>query len=131
VFYNVVRLAESKMHSTPVFHGELYAFRRELLLGIGGFPTSLGADDSHTATRIALAGYRSIAVDNAWCIEEVPSRGYNTWRSRRAQHLVQHFAATFRSLPGAKGVLKRILIAETYLHLVNSWILVMAAILLL
>ena len=64
-FYNIVRLAESKKHSTPVFHGELAAFRRSLLERVGEFPTSIGADDSNTATRVALIGYRSIAVDNA------------------------------------------------------------------
>ena len=70
--YNVVRLAESKVHSTPVFHGELAAFRRALLEEFRGFPTGIGADDSHTATRVALMGCRSITVDNAWCVEKVP-----------------------------------------------------------
>jgi cellulose synthase/poly-beta-1,6-N-acetylglucosamine synthase-like glycosyltransferase len=71
-FYNVVRLGESKKFSTPVFHGELAAFRKSLLQELGGFPTNTGADDSHTATLIALKGYRAIAVDNAICTELVP-----------------------------------------------------------
>jgi len=53
-YYNTLRLAESKRWSTPVFHGELAAYRTELLRKIGGFPTDVGADDSHTATLIAL-----------------------------------------------------------------------------
>ena len=53
-FYNVVRLAESKKHSIPVFHGELAAFRRSLLESVGEFPTNIGADDSHIAAKIAL-----------------------------------------------------------------------------
>jgi len=36
--YNVLRLAESKKWATPVFHGELAAYRTELLRRIGGFP---------------------------------------------------------------------------------------------
>jgi biofilm PGA synthesis N-glycosyltransferase PgaC len=57
-YHNIVRLAESKAHMTLVFHGELVAFK-------SGFPISLGANDSNTATGIALMGYRSIAVDSA------------------------------------------------------------------
>jgi cellulose synthase/poly-beta-1,6-N-acetylglucosamine synthase-like glycosyltransferase len=130
-YYNAVRLAESKAHSTPVFHGELALFRRELLEELGGFLTSLGADDSHTATRIALMGYRSIAVDDAWCVESVPSSGYHKWRVRRAQHLVQHFAATLRHMRRAPGEFRKILAAEAYLHVFNPWMLLLAAAILL
>ena len=130
-FYNAVRLAESKAHSTPVFHGELAAFRRALLEELGGFPTDVGADDSRTATRVALIGYRAIAVDSAWCVERVPPRGYHAWRVRRAQHLVQHFAKTLRLLRRAPGGLRPVLIAEAWLHLANPWLLLVSALLLL
>jgi len=130
-FYNVVRLAESKKHSTPVFHGELAAFRRALLESVGGFPTNIGADDSHIATRITLMGYRAIAVDNTWCIESVPRKGYHTWRIRRAQHLIQHFMAILKRLWRTPRELHEILLVETYLHLLNQWILVAAAAILL
>ncbi len=130
-FYNVVRLAESKKHSTPVFHGELAAFRRSLLERVSGFPTNIGADDSHTATKIALTGYRAIAVDNAWCVESVPKRGYHMWRIRRAQHLIQHFMTLLKNLWRAPRELREILLVETYLHLLNPWILVAAAAILL
>jgi cellulose synthase/poly-beta-1,6-N-acetylglucosamine synthase-like glycosyltransferase len=130
-FYNVVRLAESKAHSTPVFHGELATFRKSLLEELGGFPTSIGADDSHTATMIALRGYRSIAVDNAWCVESVPREGYHKWRVRRAQHLVQHFATTLRHLTKASSGLRGVLLPETHLHLFNPWILAVTTTILL
>ena len=130
-FYNVVRLGESKKHSTPVFHGELAAFRRDLLVRLGGFPTDIGADDSHTATLIALRGYRAIAADNATCIEPVPAKGYHMWRIRRAQHLIQHFTKTLRLLPKAPKEFKPILLAETWLHLANPWLLLLAAAILL
>jgi cellulose synthase/poly-beta-1,6-N-acetylglucosamine synthase-like glycosyltransferase len=130
-FYNVVRLGESKKHSTPVFHGELAAFRRDLLMRLGGFPTDIGADDSHTATLIALKGYRAIAVDNATCAELVPTKGYHMWRIRRAQHLVQHFTKTLKLLPKAPKEFKSILVAETWLHLLNPWLLLVATAILL
>jgi biofilm PGA synthesis N-glycosyltransferase PgaC len=130
-FYNTVRLAESKVWSTPVFHGELAAFKRELLEAVGGFPTDIGADDSHTATLVALRGYRTIAVDDVECIEKVPEEGYHAWRVRRAQHLVQHFLKTLRHMGGAPSRLKPILLVEAYLHLVNPWLLPIVTLLLL
>jgi cellulose synthase/poly-beta-1,6-N-acetylglucosamine synthase-like glycosyltransferase len=125
-FYNVVRLGESKKFSTPVFHGELAAFRKSLLQELGGFPTDTGADDSHTATLIALKGFRAIAVDNATCTELVPRKGYHMWRVRRAQHLLQHFTKTLKLLPKAPKQFKPILLAEAWLHLLNPWLLLIA-----
>ncbi|WP_440059989.1 glycosyltransferase [Thermogladius sp. 4427co] len=129
-FYNIMRVGESKAWSTPVFHGELAAYRRSLLEEIGGFPTDIGADDSYTATRIALMGYRAIIPGDIACLELVPSRGYHKWRIRRAQHLVQHFWKILRARHKAPKRFKTVLYAETYLHLFNPWILLAAAILL-
>lgn len=130
-YYNVLRVGESRAYSTPVFHGELAAFRRSLLEELGGFPTYTGSDDSHTATLIALRGYRSVVVEDLVCAESLPRRGYALWRARRAQHLVQHFAHVLRHVPRAKGVFRLILLAEAYLHLLNPWLLVAALALLL
>ena len=130
-FYNTVRLAESKVWSTPVFHGELAAFKRGLLEVVGGFPMDIGADDSHTTTLVALKGYRAIAVDDVECIEKVPEEGYHSWRVRRAQHLIQHFLKTLRHVGRAPNRFKPILLAEAYLHLVNPWLLPIATILLI
>ena len=129
-YYNVLRVAESKAWSTPIFHGELAAFRKEALEAVGGFPTDIGADDSHTATLIALRGLRAIVADDVLCAEAVPRRGYHAWRIRRAQHLVQHFWKVLTK-PKAPRRFKAILYAEAYLHLVNPWLLPAAAALLL
>ncbi len=123
-YYNVLRLAESMKWSTPVFHGELAVFRRSLLEELGGFPESIGADDSHTATLLAARGYRSIIPGDVWCVELVPrGRRYLSWKARRAQHLVQHFARSLRELPRAPRGFRAVLAAEQYLHLVNPLLL--------
>jgi cellulose synthase/poly-beta-1,6-N-acetylglucosamine synthase-like glycosyltransferase len=123
--YNVLRLAESKKWATPIFHGELAAYKTELLRKIGGFPPDIGADDSHTAARIAAMGYRAVAAEDLWCVEAVPHNGYHRWRVRRAQHLLQHFLKT----PAAEAPppMRPILLAEKYLHLANPWLLPAAA----
>ena len=130
-YYNVLRIAESKAHSTPVFHGELAAFRRNLLEKVGGFPTDIGADDSYAATRIALMGYRAITPEDLWVKELVPNKGYFWWRIRRAQHLVQHFTKTLREIGQAPREFRKVLVVETFLHMFNPWLLLASVILLM
>ena len=114
-----MRVAESNIYSTPVFHGELVAFKKNLLEEVGGFPTDIGADDSHTATLVALKGHRAVVTRDLVCTEAVPRKGYHTWRVRRAQHLIQHFAKTAKQPPKAPKRFKLVLATETFLHLVN------------
>jgi len=123
-YYNVLRVAESKAYSTPIFHGELAAFRRDLLEKAGGFPTDVGADDSHTATKIALMGFRAVIPDDLWVEEMVPKDKYFSWRVRRAQHLIQHFAKTLRNMKQSPREFKKILFAESFLHLLNPFLLI-------
>jgi biofilm PGA synthesis N-glycosyltransferase PgaC len=129
-YYNLVRVAESKIDSTPVFHGELSAFRTDLLETIGGFPTNVGADDSYTATTLALRGFRSIAVPEIIVYELTPvSRlGYLEWKKRRAVHLIQSFRKLAATLWKARPSLRRVFFAEFFLHVVNPWLLLAAAI---
>jgi len=130
-FYNVLRVSESKAYSTPIFHGELAVFRRDILNKLGGFPTYLGADDSHTATLIALNEHRSIIPEDIRCKEITPMKDYSSWRIRRAQHLIQHFIKTLTIEPKTPKQFKSILNTETFLHLINPWILFASLILLL
>jgi len=127
-YYNILRLAESKAYSTPIFHGELAAFRKELLLKVNGFPTDIGSDDSHTATEIVSIGYRSITPE-IWVNEKVPKEDYTLWKIRRAQHLIQHFMKATK-LKIKNKTFKKILATETYLHIINPWILLTTTILL-
>ena len=130
-YYNLVRVGESKLWSTPIFHGELAAFKKKLIKEIGGFPTDIGADDSHTATLIALKGYRAIVHDSITCIEAVPRKSYFQWRVRRAQHLIQHFTKHLKLKHKTPRELKTVLRTETFLHLFNPWILLATTILLI
>jgi cellulose synthase/poly-beta-1,6-N-acetylglucosamine synthase-like glycosyltransferase len=129
-YYNIVRVAESKIWSTPIFHGELAAFRKDLLIKIGGFPTDIGSDDSYVATEIVFRGRRSIVSDDVWCIETIPKKGYWGWRIRRAQHLIQSFVKILKKhrLDSAPKPFRKIFLAEAYLHLVNPWLLLGSAI---
>lgn len=118
--YNVLRLGESQVHSTPIAHGELLAIKRDLATRLGGLRP--GADDSDLAHRVAMSGLRSIALPDAVCREYVPDRGYFRWKLRRAQHLVEHMARASRDLRRAPGGYRAVLAWESFLHLVNPWL---------
>ncbi len=127
---NVLRLGESASHSTPIAHGELLAIRRDLLMAMGG--PRPGGDDSDLAHRTAMRGLRAIAIPGATCAEAVP-RGLDAvvWKLRRGQHLVAHFARAIRDLPRAPKGYRLPLGAEAYLHLLNPWLAVVGAALLI
>jgi len=123
--HNIIRIAESKIHSTPIFNGQLMFFRKDYLLQLGGFSLDVGADDSYTATLVALAGYRAIAVPEAVVYEPMPRsmRSYMSMKARRALHLVQTFRKILNRLPRAPSRFKPVLAVEAFLHLINPWLL--------
>lgn len=133
-YYNVVRVGESKIHSTPIHNGAFVAFRKRLLDSIGGLPTYTGNNDSTPASLIAFMGYRAIQVDYVAVHE--PVRGsYFKRKIRRAQHLILHFINTKRYAKKLgiyrKTGFDKIWRIEAFLHLVNPWLLLVALILLL
>ncbi len=122
--YNNLRVGESCFYSTPIAHGEFFAFKRGL---IEGFSEDIGADDSRASHEIAMRGNRFIATKSIVCKELVPEKGYLHWRIRRAQHLVQHFSKVLREIKEVRDPrYKRILQVESYLHLFNPWFLIVA-----
>jgi cellulose synthase/poly-beta-1,6-N-acetylglucosamine synthase-like glycosyltransferase len=133
-YYNDVRVAESKIHSTPIHNGALVAFRKGLLDRIGGLPTYTGNDDSTPASLIAFMGYRAIQVDDA-IVREPISRNRFMRKVRRAQHLILHFLHTKRYAKKLgiyrKTAFDKIWLIESYLHLANPWLLLASALLLL
>ncbi len=132
-YYTVLRIGESNRYSTPIFHGELAAFRKDLIMRFGGFPTDVGADDSHMATVLAINGYRALITRDVVCQELVPRAvNYHRWRLRRAQHLIQHFIKTITKYGSRipRGF-KEIVYTEFFLHVINPWVLIAGLALLL
>jgi len=129
--FNIVRVAESKIYSTPVFNGPLMAFRRDKLLELGGFPLDMGADDSYMAALIALKGHRSICVPDAIVYEPIPTslKGYISLKGRRGIHLVHNFSWLLKNLSKASKRFKLVVAMEAFLHLVNPWLLLTSALL--
>jgi cellulose synthase/poly-beta-1,6-N-acetylglucosamine synthase-like glycosyltransferase len=132
-YYNMVRVAESKVFATPVHNGPFLVIRAELL-GKYGLPAFPGSDDSSFGSYIALLGFRAIQVDDVTVKE--PTRGSQFRRKiRRAQHLLLSFLKT-KSYAKKIGVYRRVKSFEKiwrmewWLHVVNPWLLVVSATLL-
>ncbi len=133
-YYNTVRVAESKVHSTPIQTGSFMGFRRELLHRIGGLPAYTGNNDCTPASVLAFLGYRAIQLENE-VVKEIIKKDQHLRKVRRAQHLLLSFLKTKKYAKEkelyTKSVFDRIWRVEWYLHVVNPWLLPLGAFLLL
>jgi cellulose synthase/poly-beta-1,6-N-acetylglucosamine synthase-like glycosyltransferase len=122
-FYNVLRLGESAIHSSPIFHGEMTAFRKDIISS-DEIPL-VGADDSTIATLTALKGKRAVCV-NMRAYELAPSGlDYISWKMRRGSHLIRHFLRFLpKVLKSDNKKFRKVFLEEAYLHLVNPWLLI-------
>ncbi len=88
--YRMLRIAESKVHSTPVAEGELQLFRTSQM---PGFDTTIGGDDTCAALCMVEKGFRSISAADVAFYEPTPPRLSVRFRQkvRRGQHVIQAF----------------------------------------
>jgi biofilm PGA synthesis N-glycosyltransferase PgaC len=122
-FYNVIRIAESKIHSTPIHNGALQVIRKSLLERV---PLHPGIEDCMITSFIAFSGYRAIQVDDAWAWDPI-RRGYFKTKVRRARHNIAAFIYAKR-LAKKNGVyiptsFEKIWKIEWYLYIINPWLL--------
>jgi biofilm PGA synthesis N-glycosyltransferase PgaC len=124
-YYNIIRVAESKVYATPIHNGPFLAIRAELIRKFG-LPIFAGSDDSSFGSYIALLGSRAIQVDNVTVKE--PVRGSQLRRKvRRAQHLVLNFLKTKQyakrmGFYNPTKLFENIWKMEWWLHLINPWL---------
>lgn len=132
-FFNKIRIAESKAHSTPVHNGPFLAIRAKIIHEYG-LPNYLGSDDSAFGSFVAFLGYRAIQVDDILVKELL--RGSTFLRKvRRAQHLILNFLKT-KKLAKDQNCYRssdfdRIWRIEWWLHIINPWLLLVGLILLM
>lgn len=88
--YEVLRVGESTIDSTPIFHGEISCFRRSLIEDVS---EDSMADDSELAVKIRKKGFRSIYDPNTVFYEHAPPtfRSRLVQKLRRGQGLIQLF----------------------------------------
>jgi cellulose synthase/poly-beta-1,6-N-acetylglucosamine synthase-like glycosyltransferase len=126
--WEVLRQGESILDSTPIFDGELSAFRGNL---IEQLPENKSADDSRLANIIRRKGYRAVCDPSAIFYEYAPptSRAMLIQKVRRGQGLIRLFwdfkDCMFRRKYGKYGQL--ILPMEFFMHSIfpTAWLVLL------
>lgn len=115
----LLRLGESKIHSTIRFEGCFCAFKRS---AFDEFDSDSGADDSGTALKVVQKGFRAILIPEVHAFSEVPSslKARTKAKTRRAFHLTGLWLQCIRLLLKGRLVLpKRIAVPEMFLLIFN------------
>ena len=91
-FYQKMRTGESLIDSTPIFDGELSAYRTKFIIG-KKIRENLNADDSQLAIMARREGYKSVFEPDALFYEPLPSNRQSLRRMkvRRGQGLARLF----------------------------------------
>ncbi|MEM2507019.1 MAG: glycosyltransferase [Nitrososphaeria archaeon] len=119
--YGLVKVAQSKVHSTIIFHGGFAAYRRSVLKNF-----NVKSDDSGTALDIVQSGKRTILVPEAvsYCFEFLMWKDKFKIKVRRAMHNIQIWLRCLRLLFKRKLRLPaRIAVPEIFLYIFNPLIL--------
>ncbi len=91
-FYKKLRTGESMLDSTPIFDGELAAYRADIVRSMKVRENS-NADDCQLAVLVRKSGYRAISCPDAVFYEYAPSdwRSVKIQKVRRGQGLSRNF----------------------------------------
>lgn len=126
-FMTLLRLGESKIHSTIRFEGSLCVYRR---CAFEEFDSVSGADDSGTALRVVQNKYRAIFVPEACSFTELPEKVGKRMKAkaRRAVHLTGLWLQCLRLLLNRRLLLpKRIAVPEIFVSVFNPVIFLVLA----
>jgi cellulose synthase/poly-beta-1,6-N-acetylglucosamine synthase-like glycosyltransferase len=124
--YTAFRVGESCRDSTPIFHGECAAFRREAIAG-HKLVEGANADDSQMAVAVRRNGFRAVYDPQLQFMEMAPpdSKAQSVQKVRRAQGLVRHFWRNrdtwFRPRYGAFGWTMG---AQGWMHIIAPWLVI-------
>jgi len=116
--YRALRIAESKLDSTPIAEGEIQLFRRN---DLAGFDTRVGGDDTSAALSMVGKGLRAISAQDVIFYEPAPVewRSRFTQKIRRGQHILQAFVS-HRDLLFKRSIFSSVIFPmEFFLYIVN------------
>ncbi|MBO0888671.1 hypothetical protein J2P12_06185, partial [Candidatus Bathyarchaeota archaeon] len=116
--YRMLRIAESKVYSTPVAEAEIQVFRHR---DVKEVDPRVGADDTCIALCVVDKGLRAIAAEDVLFYDPTPPTWSSRFRQkfRRGQHILQAFLK-HRSLLFRKGVFSRLIFPmEFFIYVMN------------
>ncbi len=116
--YRMLRVAESKLHSTPVGEGEIQVFRHSQFTA---FDTRVGGDDTCASLCIVEKGLRAISAEDVVFYDPAPPRWRIrfTQKIRRGQHVLQAFLKHKRLLRGSNVFSRLIFPMEFFIYAIN------------
>ncbi|MFC4148984.1 bifunctional polysaccharide deacetylase/glycosyltransferase family 2 protein [Micromonospora mangrovi] len=80
--FNLDRRMYDVLECMPTIPGAIGAFRREVLLAVGGVPADTLAEDTDLTMKVLRAGWRVVYEENAIAWTEAPSSLRQLWRQR-------------------------------------------------
>jgi cellulose synthase/poly-beta-1,6-N-acetylglucosamine synthase-like glycosyltransferase len=123
--FEILRIGESNLDSTPIFNGPISAFRKEL---VDDLNLATVADDTELSLKIREKGWKAIYEPNALAFEKTPEnfKSRNKQKIRRGQGVIQSFfwhrKMFFRPKYGFYGLV--ILPAEFFMHVLSPLLVV-------
>lgn len=124
-FYEKLRIGESVIDSTPIFHGELSAYRAGVIRG-EKIREDLNADDSQLANIVRRKGFKAIHDSKALFYEYAPpdKKSKQMQKVRRGQGLSRLFwynkDMMFKKSYGKFGLI--ILPANFFMHIISPFL---------
>jgi len=125
--YEILRVGESNMDSTPIFNGPIVAFRKELL---DELDSNTVADDTELSLKIREKGWKAIYDSEALAYEYSPTKFKLRVKQkiRRGQGIIQSFIRhkkmLFNPKYGKYGLV--IFPCEFFMHVISPILVVLA-----
>jgi len=122
--FEILRLGETNMDSTPVFNGPIMAFRRNLVQELD---SETIADDTELSLKIRKQGLKAIYTPDAIAYEYTPTtvNSRTKQKIRRGQGIIQSFVRNkdvlFNSKYGIYGFI--IFPSEFFMHIISPILL--------
>jgi len=95
--YQINQQARDKLGLIPQFGGTVGGFRRSLLVSIGGWDTTILAEDTDLTFRTYIAGYKVRYINDAECYEEAVE-GWRSYWHQRSRWAKGHMQCAFKHL---------------------------------
>jgi len=93
--YRIDQQARDQLHLIPQFGGTVAGVRRDLLESLGGWDTTILAEDTDLTFRTYLSGYKVRYINDAECYEEAVEGWRAYWR-QRSRWAKGHMQVAFR-----------------------------------
>jgi len=111
VYYNIAfqRVGQTAIEAVNVIPGIMSAYRRELLVELGGFVEGINGEDTDMTVRVGRLGYRILIDPSIHVYSEVP-RTFRHLREQRLRwsrsffHVFARNASAIRMRQGARGL---------------------------